>query len=95
MAYEIKSVSYPAIRPILKIEADSLDDLAAIESVGEGSKCKIGNDTYTYDDVNGWGIAGEQGKELPDAPEDNGSYVLTATVSASGVALSWESTAST
>ena len=32
------------------------------------------------------------GASLPAAPTTNGAYVLTATVSASGVVYSWEST---
>ena len=90
MAYEIKSVSYPAVKPILEIEADSLSDISGLEGMAEGSTCKVSTTTYVYDEVNGWAVAGSQGQELPAYPEENGTYSLTATVSSEGVTLTWE-----
>lgn len=92
MAITIKSVSYLPVKPIVEAEAESTADLADLTGVAEGSTCKISSTTYTYDEVNGWAEAGSQGKELPDAPENNGAYVLTCTVSGSGAAYTWEST---
>lgn len=90
MAYEIKSIAYPAVKPIMEIEADSLDDIASLEGMAEGSTCKVSTTTYVYDEVNGWAEAGSQGQELPAFPAENGTYSLTATVSSEGVALTWE-----
>ena len=92
MAYEIKSIAYPAVKPILAIEADSLSDISELSGMAEGSTCKVSDTTYVYDEVNGWAEAGSQGKELPDAPDENGAYVLTCTVSSSGAEYTWEST---
>lgn len=92
MSYEIKSVSYPAVKPILEIEADALSDISDLTGMAEGSTCKVSSTTYVYDEVNGWAVAGSQGQELPAFPEENGAYTLTATVSASGTTLTWEST---
>lgn len=89
MAYEIKEISYPAVKPIMKIEADSLDDIATLTGMAEGSECKVSTTTYVYDEVNGWGIAGEQGQELPEFPTENGNYHLKCAVTADGAALSW------
>ena len=89
MAYEIKSTSYPAIKPILEIEADSLDDIATLTGMAEGSTCKVSSTTYVYDEVNGWAEAGSQGQELPAFPTDNGNYHLKCAVTADGAALSW------
>ena len=92
MAYEIKSIAYPAVKPIMTIEADSLSDIEGLTGMAEGSTCEVSDTTYVYDEVNGWAEAGSQGKELPDAPEENGAYVLTCTVSSSGAAYTWETT---
>ena len=92
MAYEIKSIAYPAVKPIMTIEADSLSDISELSGMAEGSTCKVSSTTYVYDEVNGWAEAGTQGQELPDAPEENGAYVLTCTVSSSGAAYTWETT---
>lgn len=92
MAYEIKSIAYPAVKPIMTIEADSLSDISELSGMAEGSTCKVSSTTYVYDEVNGWAEAGSQGRELPDAPEENGAYVLTCTVSATGAAYTWETT---
>jgi len=89
MAYEIKSVSYPAIKPILDIEADSLSDISGLEGMAEGSTCKVSDTTYVYDEVNGWAVAGSQGQELPAFPEENGTYTLKVTVSSGEGTLSW------
>jgi len=91
MAYEIKSISYPAVKPVMEIEADSLSDIASLEGMAEGSTCKVSDTTYVYDEVNGWAEAGSQGQELPAFPTENGTYTLTATVSSEGVSLAWES----
>ena len=91
MAYEIKSTSYPAVKPILEIEADSLDDIASLTGMAEGSTCKVSSTTYVYDEVNGWAVAGSQGQELPEFPEENGNYHLKCAVSSSGAELSWVS----
>ena len=89
MAYEIKSVSYPAVKPILEIEADSLSDISELEGMAEGSTCKVSDTTYVYDEVNGWAVAGSQGQELPTFPTENGNYHLKCAVTADGAALSW------
>ena len=89
MAYEIKSISYPAVKPIMEIEADSLDDISELSGMAEGSTCKVSTTTYVYDEVNGWAEAGSQGQELPAFPTENGNYHLKCVVSGSGVALSW------
>lgn len=89
MAYEIKSVSYPAVKPILAIEADSLSDISDLTGMAEGSTCKVSTTTYVYDEVNGWAEAGSQGQELPAFPEENGTYTLTVTVSSGGTDLRW------
>lgn len=89
MAYEIKTVSYPAIKPILEIEADSLSDIATLTGMAEGSTCKVSSTTYVYDDVNGWAVAGSQGQELPEFPEENGNYHLKCAVTSEGATLSW------
>jgi len=89
MAYQIKSTSYPAIKPILEIEADSLDDIATLTGMAEGSTCKVSTTTYVYDEVNGWAEAGTQGQELPAFPEENGNYHLKCAVTNDGIALSW------
>lgn len=89
MAYEIKSTSYPAIKPILEIEADSLDDIATLTGMAEGSTCKVSSTTYVYDEVNGWAVAGSQGQELPTFPTENGNYHLKCAVTNDGAALSW------
>ena len=89
MAYEIKSVSYPAVKPILEIEADSLSDISDLTGMAEGSTCKVSTTTYVYDEVNGWAEAGSQGQELPAFPTDNGNYHLKCAVTADGAALSW------
>lgn len=89
MAFEIKSTSYPAVKPILEIEADSLDDIATLTGMAEGSTCKVSSTTYVYDEVNGWAVAGSQGQELPAFPEENGNYHLKCAVSSDGAALSW------
>ena len=93
MAYEIKSVSYPRRYPIVEIEADSLDDVAGLTGIAEGSTCKVSSTTYVFDEVNGWAVAGSQGQELPPMPEENGTYTLTATVSSEGVSLAWATAA--
>lgn len=89
MAYEIKSISYPAVKPIMAIEADSLDDISELSGMAEGSTCKVSTTTYVYDEVNGWAEAGSQGQELPAFPEENGNYHLKCAVTAEGAALSW------
>lgn len=89
MAYEIKSVSYPAVKPIMEIEADSLDDIASLTGMAEGSTCKVSDTTYEYDEVNGWVEPGTQGQELPAFPEENGNYHLKCAVTADGATLSW------
>ena len=89
MAYEIKSTSYPAVKPIMAIEADSLDDISTLTGMAEGSTCKVSSTTYVYDEVNGWAVAGSQGKELPTFPTENGNYHLKCAVTADGAALSW------
>lgn len=61
MAYTIKSESYGPRKPKLVIEADSIDDVAELTEVAEGSTCKVGGDTYEYDSVNGWVIPGSGG----------------------------------
>ena len=91
MAYEIKSTSYPAVKPILEIEADSLDDIASLTGMAEGSTCKVSDTTYVYDEVNGWAEAGSQGQELPTFPTDEGNYHLKCAVTSDGAALSWVS----
>lgn len=89
MAYEIKSIAYPAVKPIMTIEADSLSDISELSGMAEGSTCKVSSTTYVYDEVNGWAEAGTQGQELPTFPTENGNYHLKCAVSASGAALSW------
>ena len=89
MAYEIKSIAYPAVKPVMEIEADSLSDIASLEGMAEGSTCKVSDTTYVYDEVNGWAVAGSQGQELPAFPEENGNYHLKCVVSSEGAALSW------
>lgn len=89
MAYEIKSIAYPAVKPIMEIEADSLDDIASLEGMAEGSTCKVSDTTYVYDEVNGWAEAGSQGQELPAFPTENGNYHLKCAVTKDGAALSW------
>lgn len=89
MAYEIKSISYPAVKPVMEIEADSLSDIASLEGMAEGSTCKVSTTTYVYDEVNGWAEAGSQGQELPAFPEENGNYHLKCAVTKDGAALSW------
>ena len=89
MAYEIKSISYPAIKPILDIEADSLSDISELEGMAEGSTCKVSDTTYVYDEVNGWAVAGSQGQELPAFPEETGNYHLKCAVTKDGATLSW------
>lgn len=77
MSYEIKSISYPAVKPILAIEADSLSDISGLEGMAEGSTCKVSDTTYVYDEVNGWAVAGTQGKELPAVTSEDNGDVLT------------------
>ena len=89
MAFEIKSTSYPAVKPILEIEADSLSDISELEGMAEGSTCKVSDTTYVYDEVNGWAVAGSQGQELPAFPEENGNYHLKCAVTKDGATLSW------
>ena len=89
MAYEIKSTSYPAVKPILEIEADSLDDIASLTGMAEGSTCKVSDTTYVYDEVTGWSASGIA--ELPAFPTDNGNYHLKCAVTNDGAALSWVS----
>lgn len=61
MSYHINSIAYPAKAPIYDLIADSLDDLAALENVGEGSKCTVDGTTYVYDEVGGWQEEGSGG----------------------------------
>ena len=89
MAYEIKSVSYPAVKPVLKIEADSLSDISELTGMAEGSECKVSSTTYVYDEVNGWAVPGSQGQELPEVPEETGNYHLKCAVTSEGATLSW------
>ena len=89
MAYEIKSITYPAVKFIMEIEADSLSDIASLEGMAEGSTCKVSDTIYVYDEVNGWAEAGSQGKELPTFPTENGNYHLKCAVTADGATLSW------
>ena len=89
MAYEIKAVSYPAVKPIMEIEADALSDISELTGMAEGSTCKVSSTTYVYDEVNGWAEAGTQGQELPAFPEENGNYHLKCAVTADGATLSW------
>lgn len=89
MAYEIKSISYPAVKPVMEIEADSLSDISYLEGMAEGSTCKVSTTTYVYDEVNGWVEAGTQGEELPEFPTDNGNYHLKCAVTKDGATLSW------
>lgn len=91
MAYTIKSTSYPAVKPVLAIEADSLEDISALTGMAEGSTCKVSSTTYVFDEVNGWAVAGTQGQELPAFPTSDGTYTLQATVSGEDVTLTWKS----
>ena len=89
MAYEIKSVAYPPIKPVLTIEADALSDISELTGMAEGSTCKVSSTTYVYDEVNGWAEAGTQGQELPAVPEETGNYHLKCAVTSEGATLSW------
>lgn len=89
MAYEIKSVTYPPIKPVLTIEADALSDISELTGMAEGSTCKVSSTTYVYDEVNGWAEVGTQGQELPAFPEENGNYHLKCAVTNDGATLSW------
>lgn len=89
MAYEIKSVAYHPIKPVLTIEADDLSDISGLTGMAEGSTCKVSSTTYVYDEVNGWAEAGTQGQELPAFPEENGNYHLKCAVTNDGATLSW------
>ena len=89
MAYTIKSASYFPVKPVLVIEADSLDDIVSLTGMAEGSTCKVSSTTYVYDEVNGWAEAGTQGQELPAFPTENGNYHLKCAVTKDGAALTW------
>lgn len=89
MSYEIKSIAYPPIKPVLTIEADALSDISELTGMAEGSTCKVSSTTYVYDEVNGWAVPGTQGQELPEVPEETGNYHLKCAVTSEGATLSW------
>ena len=61
MAYTINSTKYPPRKPKLDITADSLDDVAALTNIAEGSTLTVGEDHYEYDSVDGWVAPGGGG----------------------------------
>lgn len=78
MAYTITSESYGPRLPKITATADSTADLATLgTNWAEGSTCVISTTTYVFDEVNGWAVAGSQGKELPDVTAEDNGDVLT------------------
>lgn len=77
MAITIISESYGPRKPFITCEADSLDELAALECA-EGSTATVGGTEYTLDRVNGWIVPGGGGGE------GGGAFIIDCTVSYEG-----------
>lgn len=61
MAYTITSESYGPRKPLVTIEADSLDDISGLTNFAEGSTANVGGTEYTLDKVQGWIVPGSSG----------------------------------
>ena len=61
MGYTINSTKYPPRKPRLDITADSLDDVAELTNIAEGSTLTVGEDHYEGDSVDGWVTPGGGG----------------------------------
>lgn len=60
MAYEILSKEYRPTKPLLSIQADSLDELPT-EGVAEGSTASVGGTQYVFENNSGWVTPGSGG----------------------------------
>lgn len=56
-----QSESYGPRKPLVTIEADSLDDISGLTNFAEGSTANVGGTEYTLDKVQGWIVPGSGG----------------------------------